>query len=142
MSRLFFLLAAVPFVLLGFLHGLYTLRDTRGPVAFWPRAEGVREAMQQTTPLLTRRTSLWDAWMGFNFSHSLGAVLFGVVLVVAGRTAETFEREAGLYLPLALLVVALYLAIGLRYWFRSPLIGIAFGAACLVVSALLRLAGR
>jgi hypothetical protein len=32
--------------------------------------------MKQTSPVLTGETSMWDAWVGFNTSYSLGAMLF------------------------------------------------------------------
>jgi hypothetical protein len=33
------------------------------------------KAMKATSPVLTKETTLWNAWIGFNASHSLGAML-------------------------------------------------------------------
>jgi hypothetical protein len=35
--------------------------------------------MSQTHLVLTRQTTMWRAWIGFNASHSMGAVFFGLV---------------------------------------------------------------
>jgi predicted RND superfamily exporter protein len=87
--------------------------------------------------LLTRHTTLWLAWVGFNLSHSLGAILFGVVVVLIGRSAASFEAQASVFLPLTVLVSATYLVLGARYWFRTPIIGISLAAVCFLVSWLL-----
>jgi hypothetical protein len=35
--------------------------------------------MSATAPVISRETTMWKAWIGFNASHSLGAILFGLV---------------------------------------------------------------
>jgi hypothetical protein len=98
--------------------------------------------MTRATLRLTRRLSLWQAWVGFNFSHSLGAVLFGAVVVLVGRSQASFESQAQVFLPLAVVVAATYLVIGLRYWFRKPITGISVSAACFLTAGILFLMGR
>jgi hypothetical protein len=90
--------------------------------------------MVRDTLLLTRRTNMWLAWVGFNLSHSLGAVLFGVVVALIGRSQATFRAEACVFLPLALLVSGVYLVLAIRCWFWTPLVGIALSSACFTVS--------
>lgn len=125
LSRYLFLAGAVPFVVLGIVHALYTPRSTSDENGLSPRDPAMREAMVKETLLLTRRTTLWQTWVGFNFSHSLGAVLFGAAVLLIGRSAASFEAQANVFLPFAVVVCGLYLAIGARYWFRNPIIGIA-----------------
>lgn len=134
MARYLFLAGAVPFVVLGLAHALATpLRptDSKG-LSPWNPAFG--EAMAQETLRLTRRTNMWLTWVGFNLSHSLGAVLFGVVVLLIGRTPASFQAEAGVFLPLAALVSGLYLVVGTRYWFRTPIIGILLSNVCFAAS--------
>jgi hypothetical protein len=134
MARYLFLAGAVPFVFLGLAHALATpLRpsDSKG-LSPWNPVFG--EAMAKETIRLTRRTNMWLTWVGFNLSHSLGAVLFGVVVLLIGRTPASFQAEAGLFMPLAVLVSGLYLVIGIRYWFRTPVIGITLSSVCFAVS--------
>jgi hypothetical protein len=90
--------------------------------------------MTRDTVLLTRRTTLWRAWVGFNLSHSLGAVLLGSIVLLVGRSQASFQQQANVFLPFVVLVCGTYLWIGLRYWFRTPIVGIALSGACFVAS--------
>jgi hypothetical protein len=141
LSRAFFLFGAVPFLVLGTLHALATPTRTTERKGLSPRDQGVAEAMSRTTPRLTARTDLWRAWVGFNFSHSLGAVLFGLFVVLVGRSTESYALNAAIAAPLALLVALCYLAIGLKYWFRTPIIGIATSTGAFFLAWALRLLG-
>jgi hypothetical protein len=125
LSRYLFLAGALPFLLLGIAHAVHTPRrptDRRGLSPADPR---LTEAMTRSRVLLTGRTDLWRAWVGFNLSHSLGAVLFGLLVVLVGRTTASFGCNAGVFLPLAVAVSLAYLGLGVAYWFRTPIVGIA-----------------
>ena len=85
-------------------------------------ASGVRLARGGTT--------MWRAWVGFNFSHSLGAVIFGFGCLVVGLSLGSLALpKATLLVPVA--ISAIYLWPPIRYWFRIPAIGIAAGNAVL-----------
>jgi len=134
LSRLLFLAGALPFVVLGLAHAMATPRTPTQAKGLSPRDPALREAMVRDTVLMTRRVNMWLAWVGFNLSHSLGAVLFGVVVVLIGRSQATFEAQGAVFLPLATLVSATYLVLGIRYWFRAPIVGITLSALCFVAS--------
>jgi len=134
LSRYLFLLGALPFVVLGFAHAVATPQTPAQAKGLSPRDPAVRDAMARDSILLTRRTTLWLAWVGFNLSHSLGAILFGAVVVLIGRTSASFEAQAAVFLPLAVLVSATYLVLGVRYWFRTPIIGISAACVCFWLS--------
>lgn len=142
LARYLFLAAAALFVVLGALHGTWTLRDTRTPTAFSPTDPGLREAMLKSGLLLTRRANMWQAWLGFNLSHSLGLVLLGIALLLVGRTEAEFQRQVGLFLPFALAASLGYLVLAVKYWFWAPALGIAVSVLCLLLSGLARLAGQ
>jgi hypothetical protein len=59
---------------LGTAHLWLTFRGT----ALHPRDESLTARMREVTPRLTRQTTMWRAWVGFNASHSVGAMLFGL----------------------------------------------------------------
>jgi hypothetical protein len=141
LSRYLFLTGALPFLLLGLAHVLATPRGPGESRGLSPRDPAFREAMTAQPLLLTSRTNLWLAWVGFNLSHALGAILFGAVVLLVGRSQEAFRAQAGLFLPLAVVVAGLYLALGLRYWFRTPVVGIALSNACFVASWILFASG-
>jgi hypothetical protein len=134
LSRYVFLFGALPFILFGFLHAAATPQTPADAKGLSPRDPVVREAMAHDTILLTRRTTVWLAWVGFNLSHSLGLLLVGVVVVLIGRTSVSFQAQAAMFLPLAVLVSATYVALGVRYWFRTPVIGISLASVSFLVS--------
>jgi hypothetical protein len=142
LSRYLFLLGALPFVLLGIAHALATPLTPDETKGLSPRDPAYRQGMSEQTLLLTRRTNLWLTWVGFNLSHSLGAVLFGVVVLLIGRSAEAFRAGAPAFVPLAVVVSGIYLAIGLRYWFRTPIAGIVVSNVCFVASWAVRVLAR
>lgn len=133
-DRIFFFAGATPYLLLGAAHAWHTPVRPDETKGLSPRDPAVAEAMAGTTPRLTARTDLWRAWVGFNYSHSLGAMLFGLFVVLIGRSEASFRAEAAVALPLSVAVSVAYLVLGIKYWFRTPIIGIAFGLACFLIS--------
>ena len=124
---------AAIFGLLGGLHLAYTFFSDK----FLPRAGAVAEAMKGTSPVLTRQITMWDAWIGFNGSHSLGAILFAAVyLILAIQHMETLAHSKSLLL-VAVATSAAYLWLAYTYWFRIPLAGIAASTTCFVTAFLL-----
>ena len=137
LSRYLFQLGAVPFLVLGALHAWHTPTRTTERKGLSPRDQGLAEAMSRTTPRLTERTDIWRAWVGFNYSHSLGAVLFGLFVVLIGRNAESYALNAALATPLALVLSLCYLVVGLKFWFRTPIIGIGVSVGCFAAAWML-----
>ena len=64
--------SAVP-LLLGFLHLLYTFRGPK----LHPRDPDITAKMMTVSLVISRETTMWRAWVGFNATHSLGLILFG-----------------------------------------------------------------
>jgi len=124
---------------LGVAHALVTPRAPGDGKGLSPAEPGLAEAMAKTGLVLTRRTDMWRAWVGFNLSHSLGLVLAGVAVLLAGRSPDVFDHEGHLFLPLAVLVSATYVRLAMRYWFRTPLIGTLVAFALFAAAALLYL---
>ena len=141
-SRYFFLAGALPFVLLGLAHGLATplaLGDRKG---LSPRDPDLAGVMARSFPRLTSRTDMWRAWVGFNLSHSLGALAFGAFVLIVGRSAGSYGEQAGLVVPFASCVSMAYLGLAARYWFRIPILGCALSLGSFLASwALLALGG-
>ena len=137
MSRFLLLLGGGIFVLLGALHALYTVRDERHPRLLVPEDPAVREAMAGTGVRLARGgTTVWRAWLGFNLSHSLGAVLFGGLTMALGNAwTEPDPPRFILLFPLG--VGVLYLVLSARYWYRIPTAGIALATACFAAAWIL-----
>jgi hypothetical protein len=79
---------------------------------------------------------MWRAWIGFNFSHSLGVLLVGALAVWSGCRIKTLP--VGI-MPALILIGCVYLVLCLLYWFRTPAIGIAIGTGCFAAAWILSL---
>ena len=135
-NEMLFLTGAALFGLLGVAHGVLTLRDLRVPRSFTPIDENLRRAISETTLRLAPRTTMWNAWIGFNLSHSLGLVIFGALF--GGLAFGDFGMVAeNLFLRWGAVVVGLtYVVLAVRFWFWVPAVVSALGTLCFVVSAL------
>ena len=128
--RYLFVAGAVPFLLLGLLHIVYSILDERKPRRIVPRDPELAERMLADTLILTRQTTVWRAWIGFNISHGLGVVLFaGAVLYGAIVHFDPVRRAAPELLFAATAIASLYCLLSMRYWFRIPAVGSGIGAA-------------
>ena len=134
MSAVLIITGGVIFGLLGLLHALYTLLDLRTPRRLVPDNPEIIRAMATSSVRLSRGgTDMWHAWVGFNFSHSLGVLLFSGLAIVTGLHAAP---PRALLLVLAI-IGAIYVVLAARYWFRIPVLGTAIGTACLTASWIL-----
>lgn len=141
LSRYLFLAGAVPFLLLGAAHAVSTPGQPGERKGLSPSDPSLAASMARSGLLLTGRTDMWRAWVGFNLSHSLGVVLFGVLVVLVGRTSTSFGYNAAAFLPLAVVASIAYLGLGVAYWFRTPIIGIGVSVFLFTAAWVLYLAG-
>ena len=132
-EQILLIIGAAIFGVLGTLHLYYTFFTNK----FMTRDRKVAEAMKATSPLLTNRTTMWDTWIGFNGSHSLGAIVISIFYILLATTHMEVIRETKSFVLLAVLIGISYLALAIRYWFRVPLIGILLATICFVISAIL-----
>jgi hypothetical protein len=132
---MFFVAGAALFGLLGVTHGVLTLRDLQVPRSFTPTDEHVRRAMAEAWLRLAPRTTIWDAWLGFNLSHSLGLVVFGTFGGALAVADFNMVAQNPLLRFSAVVVGLLYLVLALRFWFRVPSVLSGVGTLCFVVSA-------
>jgi hypothetical protein len=120
-------------VILGLLHALYTSADISHPRRLVPEIAAVMQAMSESGLRLARGgTTMWRAWVGFNFSHSLGLVTFGFGCIAVGLSLGSLALpKASLLVPVA--IGATYFLLAVRYWFRAPAIGVAAGTLCFII---------
>ena len=113
------LAAAIVFTL-GVLHIVYTFR---GPKLL-PRNRELRAQMEQSALVLTRETTVWKAWIGFNASHSLGAMLFGVVYGHLALVQPIALASSPFLMAVGAMVLLAYGWLARRYWFSVPFRGV------------------
>jgi hypothetical protein len=134
-AQILIVLGASIFGVLGGIHVAYTFFSEK----LLPRDRAVIDAMKSTSLVLTRETTIWDAWIGFNASHSLGAILLAAFyLLLATQHMEVLVRSKSLLL-VGIVAGLAYVWLAHAYWFRIPLAGVAVATACLVAAFVLLL---
>ena len=102
-----------------------------------PRDRTLVDSMQQTHLVITRQTTFWRAWIGFNASHSLGAMCFGAVYGYLAFAHPDFLFASSPLLMIGLITLIAYAWMAIRYWFITPQIGIGLALGCYAASLLL-----
>ena len=142
MERAFFIAGSIPFVVLGLAHIVYSILDASRPARIVPREPALIDSMKAGRLVITRQTTVWRAWIGFNISHGVGVFLFGLVVL----SGALFSFEANLSAMPALFlaspfVATIYLVLSLKYWFRIPAVGSGIGAVLLAAGVVWRAIG-
>jgi len=112
--------SAAIILILGLLHLLYTFY---GPKLL-PRDAELRVRMQEVSPVITRETTMWKAWIGFNASHSYGLILFGAVYGYLALVHRDFLFDSIFLLALGGILLAGYVFLARRYFFSIPFRGV------------------
>ena len=68
---------------------------------------------------------MWKAWVGFNVSHSMGLILFGLIYGYLAVYQWEVLRRSYFLSGLGLLVLAGYVVLARVFWFSGPLIGVS-----------------
>jgi hypothetical protein len=115
---------------LGVLHLVYT---------FWgpkltPRDHALQVSMSRISPVITKETTMWRAWVGFNVSHSMGAILFGLVFGFLALAHGPLLFQSPFLLIVGLAMLGGFVVLGKVYWFSAPFRGISMSLACYVAS--------
>ena len=129
LARILIFASSFIMVLLGGIHLLYTFSGNK----LAPRDPAVQQAMNATPMVLTSETTVGRAWIGFNASHSMCAVFFGLVFgFLAFSHPELLFRSAYLQLLGVALLVG-FVVLARLYWFSIPLLGVTGALACFLV---------
>lgn len=128
--------SAAVMLFLGSIHLLYTFHG----VKLHPRDPALRERMQEVSPGITRETTMWKTWIGFNASHSASAILFGLVYGHLAIVQAPVLFGSGFLLGVGLVFLAGFVVLGKRYWFSVPYRGIVLATGCYLAAVLARLA--
>ena len=123
------------FVVLGAMHLWLTFFGT----SFEPREAKLADDMKRVNPVLTRQTTMWKAWVGFNASHSLGAILFGAVYIVIALENYSYLRTSIALNVMLLSFPLAYLALAIKYWFSKPRTGVLLASVLILLSMILRM---
>ena len=133
MAQILLIIGASIFGILGTIHLLYTYFTNK----FEAHDTAVTEAMKGTSPILTKETSVWSAWVGFNASHSLGVMSFAAVYIPLAASYFQIIQQSLWFSFLPVIIGLSYLALAKKYWFKTPFVGILISTICFVGAAVL-----
>lgn len=133
MNQLLLIVGVSVFGVLGTIHLIYTFFTEK----FTPYDLSVADAMKSTSPRLTRETSVWNAWVGFNASHSLGVMMFSAVYLPLAIYHFELIASSLWFSVLPVIVGASYLFLAYKYWFKIPFIGVLISLFCFIGSLLI-----
>ena len=120
---------------LGSIHLFYTFFTNK----FKSRDEILISEMKKSNPILTKETTMWKAWIGFNASHASGAVFIGVInFYLAFRHFQLLMTDGFLTL-FSIVTIIFYGWLAKTFWFRMPLLGISITLICYIASYILTL---
>jgi hypothetical protein len=120
-------------LLLGTVHLIYTFVGPK----LRPRDATLEAAMREGHPRITNETTMWRAWIGFNASHSMGAILFGLIYAFLALAHPQLLFGSAYLLAVGFALLLGYLALGKLYWFRVPFAGISIALLCYAGSVVL-----
>lgn len=115
---------------LGAIHLVYTFWGT----ALTPRDPALQISMKQIAPVITNETTMWRAWLGFNASHSMGLILFGLVFGFLALAHDRLLFQSTFLLVVGFAMLGGLVALCKLYFFTSPLIGMSISLVCYVAS--------
>ena len=123
---------------LGVAHLVYT---------FWgpnltPRDPALQISMSQISPVITNETTMWRAWVGFNASHSMGLILFGLVFGYLALAHGQLLVQSPFLLLVGFAMLGGFVVLCRVYFFSAPLRGISISLACYVASIIAALTVR
>jgi hypothetical protein len=132
-AKILMLLSASIVFTLGVTHLVYT---------FWgpnltPRDSALQVSMSQIAPVITKETTMWRCWVGFNASHSMGLILFGLVFGFLAFAHGRLLFQSPFLLVVGLAMLGGYVVLCKVYFFSAPLMGISISLACYVASIVL-----
>ena len=133
LAQLLWISGSLILLALGTLHLVYTFFTDK----FTSRNTNVVEEMKQSFPRLTNKTTLWKAWVGFNASHSTGAIFIGLINIILAIQYFEILRQSYLLLSLNILTIAFYLFLAKRYWFKIPFTGILITLLCFIAAIII-----
>ena len=119
-SQVLFAVSAGIVLALGSLHLAFTFSGNR----FEPRDTELLARMKEVSPFISRRTTMWRSGQGFHVSHSLGAMLFGLVYLYLALEPTHFLLGSYFLLGLGLAYLFVMVVAARRYWFSVPFRGV------------------
>jgi hypothetical protein len=115
---------------LGAIHLIYTFYGLQ----LTPRDPALQISMSQVSPVISKETTMWRCWVGFNATHSLALLLFGLVFGFLALAHGEVLFHSPFLLVVGLAMLAGLVVLCKLFFFRVPLIGVSISLVCYVAS--------
>jgi hypothetical protein len=129
-AKILMVLSAGIIFTLGVIHLVYTFWGTN----LMPRDPTLQVSMSQISPVITKETTMWRCWVGFNASHSMGLILFGLVFGFLALAHHQLLFHSPFLVTVGLAWLGGFIVLCRLYFFSSPLAGISISLACYIAS--------
>ena len=80
-------------------------------------------AMKHVAAHISSETTMWKTWVGFNVSHSMGLMLFGLIYGYLTLYRWDVLQKSYFLAGLGLVVLVSYVVLARVFWFSDPFIG-------------------
>lgn len=133
-SKILMLFSAGIVLMLGILHLAYTFRGPK----LTPRDPAVQARMSDVSLVISKEANVWRCWVGFNATHSMGLILFGLVFgyLASAQGNVLFHSPFLIGVGAAMLIGLVVLS--KLYFFSVPFSSVCISLACYVASIVLR----
>lgn len=132
-AKLLMVVSASILLTLGIMHLTYTFWGT----SLAPRDPALQVSMSRISPVLTRQTTMWRCWIGFNATHSMGLILFGLIYGYLALAHDQLLFRSPFLLLTGFVMLACLVVVCRVYFFTAPLIGVSVSFVFYAVSAVL-----
>ena len=106
---------------IGIVHMVLTFWGTK----HLPRDRSLADAMANTAPEITTQTTIWKMWIGFNVSHSICLLLFGLTYIYLVLVHSEVLFQSLFLKVLGTSMLAGYVILARLFWFIGPLAAIS-----------------
>jgi len=132
-ARILMVFSASIILTLGVLHLVSTFWGS----SLTPRDPALQISMSQSSPNMTSETTMWRCWVGFNASHSLGLILFGLIFGYLALAHGQLLFRSPFLLVVGLAMLGGFVVLCKVYFFSWPLTGVSLSLASYVASIVL-----
>lgn len=133
---MFIAASAAVILLLGLMHLWYTFR---GPMLH-PRDPELTARMMTVSPVITRESTMWRVWIGFNATHSFGLILFGALFGYLAMRHSAFLFHSWFLLALGFALLISYAAVAKLYFFSTPFRGVVLATVLYLLGIVVNVA--
>jgi len=116
----------------GLLHLVYTFSGSK----LSPRDPALRTRMTEVSPVITRESTMWRCWVGFNVTHSMALMLFGLIYGFLAIAHSSLLFASPYLLVVGLLTLGALVALAKAYFFSIPFRGAAIALVCYLASVI------